>query len=148
MVHPTANQRCDNEVVMDVLVAGEAAKMLPHLPTWSTALLAAAGLWWFGCLVGAICGRTLRVQRRLYWTGYGGVAALCAVAISPRGWELSVWTVALVALASTGHAFARTGYLKIGGRLFTLSAAARRRDEQESSERDRSEAAQQATTRR
>lgn len=131
---------------MDVLAAGGASHTLPPLPAWSTVVFAAAGLWWFGCLVGAICGRTLRIQRRLYWTGYGGVAALCAVAISPRGWELSVWTVALVALASTGHAFARTGYLKIGGRLLTLSAADRRRDEQESKERDHSENAPQATT--
>lgn len=131
---------------MGVLATGGAAHTLPPLPAWSTVVFAAAGLWWFGCLVGAIYGRTLRIQRRLYWTGYGGGGALCAVAILPRGWELSVWTVALVALASTGHAFARTGYLKIGGRLLTLSAADRRRDDQESKERDGSENAPQATT--
>ena len=147
-MHPTVDDGWDNGLVMDVLSAGEAARTLPPLPAWSTVVFAAAGLWWFGCLVGAICGRTLRVQRRLYWTGYGGVAALCAVAMFPRGWELSVWAVALVAVASVGDAFVRTGYLKIGGRLFTLSASARRRDEQESSERDRSEDAPLASTRR
>lgn len=131
---------------MDVLAASEASNTLPPMPTWSTALLVAAGLWWFGCLVGALCFRTLRIQRRFYWTGYGGVAALCGVAMFPRGWELSVWAVALVALASVGDAFVRTGYLKVGGRLFTMSAAARLRDEQESKERDRSEDAPQATT--
>ena len=146
LVHPTAIQRWDNEVVMDVLTAGEASNMLPPMPTWSTALLVAAGLWWFGCLVGALCFRTLRIQRRFYWTGYGGVAALCAVAMFPRGWELSVWAVALVALASVGEAFVRTGYLKVGGRLFTMSADARRRDEQESEERERGATATQATT--
>jgi len=146
-VHPTVDDGWDNGVVMDVLAAGEAARTLPPLPAWSTVVFAAAGLWWFGCLVGAIRGRTLRIQRRFYWTGYGGVAALCGVAMSPRGWELSVWTVAVVIIGCALWAL-RTGYLKIGGRLLTVSAVARRRDERESRERDNGEAAQQATTRR
>jgi len=66
------------------------------------------------------------------------------VAMFPRGWELSVWTVAVVIIGCALWAL-RAGYLKIGGRLFTVSADARRRDEQESEERERGETAPQAT---
>lgn len=134
-MHSTAVQHWDNDVVIDVLAAGEAAQTLPPLPAWSVTLFVAAGLWWFGFLVGAVCARALRTQRRLYWMGYGGVAVLCGAAMLPRGWGFSVWALGLVGMASVGWAFARTGYLKIGGRLFTLSAADRRRDEKESGER-------------
>lgn len=117
--------------MVEVLVAGE-AHVLPPLPAWSLSLFAVAGVWWVGCFVGAVVARRLQTQRRLYWTGYGGAAALCGAALYPRGWEFSVWAVAVIGLSSTIWAFTRTGYLKVGGRLFTLSAADRRRDEQES----------------
>lgn len=147
LVRSTPPRRCDNEMVTNILAVGEAAHALPPLPAWSMVVFAAAGLWWLGFFVGAVCARTLRTQRRLYWLGYGGAAVLCGVAMLPRGWEFSVWAVGLVAMASAGWAYARTGYLKVGGRLFTVSAADRQRDERECRERDRSEAAAQAITR-
>lgn len=134
-------------MVIDVLTVGGAAHTLRPLPAWTVALVVAAGLWWLGIFVGDVCARALRTPRRLSWIGHGGVAVLCGAAMLPRGRELRVWAVALVALGSGGRACAHTGYLKMGGRPCTVSAADRRRDEQEGGERRSDDAAPQPITR-
>ena len=111
--------------------ATAAAQTLPNYPAWSLALFVATGLWWLGFFIAVMGTREARAERRLYWTGYGGVALLCGGAMLARGWQISAWTVGLVVGYTVAYAILRTDYLRIGGRPFTLSAAAHRRDERE-----------------
>ncbi|WP_149478238.1 hypothetical protein [Mycolicibacterium sp. P1-18] len=113
--------------MLNVLAAGAA----PPPPTWSTVVLALAGVWWVAFFVASFRATTLRVERRLYWLGHGGAAVLAALAVSHRGWPAVVGVTGLVTFVALLYAVLNTPYLKIGDRLITASESDRRRDERD-----------------
>lgn len=101
------------------------------MPDWSVAALVVAAMWWVGFLVALMRTQELSAERRFYWLGHAGAAALVAVGFAYLGWKSAVGAAALVAMQSTLYAALKTPYLKIGGRLISASDSDRRRDEKD-----------------
>lgn len=101
------------------------------MPDWSVAALVVAAMWWVGFLVALMRTKELSAERRFYWLGHAGAAALVAVGFAYLGWKSAVGAAALVAMQSTLYAALKTPYLKIGGRLISASDSDRRRDEKD-----------------
>ncbi|KAA0093552.1 hypothetical protein CIW49_26145 [Mycolicibacterium sp. P1-18] len=115
---------------MNVLAAG-AVRSVPMIPAWSATLFVLAALWWLGFFIAAIRTKELRVERRLYWLGYGGVAVLAGLGLCFRGWQTGAGGAGFVVAYTVLYAALKTPYLKIGNRLITASDSDRRRDERD-----------------
>lgn len=113
--------------MVNVLAVGEG----PAIPGWSATLFALAAAWWLGFFIAAVRTKELRVERRRYWLGYGGVAVLTGLGLCFQGWQAGVTATGFVMLYTTLYAALKTPYLKVGDRLITASASDRRRDEQD-----------------
>jgi len=123
--------RGENQGVLNVLATTNAARTAPEIPSWSAALFVLAGLWWLGFFIAAIRTKELRVERRRYWLGYGGVAVLAGLGLCFQGWQTGLYTAGFVMVYTVMYAALKTPYLKIGDRLITASESDRRRDERD-----------------
>jgi len=92
-----------------------------HPPVWSKALLYSGFAVWVIGGIALVRAKDLGAQRRAYWIGFLGGGALAAIALAFRGWAATAGAAALVAFTAVGYAYFFTSYLKLGGRVLTLS---------------------------
>lgn len=90
-------------------------------PGWSRIVLLAAFAVWAATIVALFRLDDVRVERRVYWVGILGGAALGAIAVQHRGIGTSVAVFAVVAAIAVWRAYYSTGYLVIGGRVRSLT---------------------------
>ncbi|OWL95580.1 hypothetical protein B7435_30315 [Mycolicibacterium peregrinum] len=101
-----------------VLAATSVAESLP--PASIVLLAAAAAVWVVGFAVN-LATSSAEVERRAFWAGYLGVGALAALAFLFSGWFTSVLVFVMVAVTTLSHAYFRTSYLVLGGRIITAT---------------------------
>lgn len=92
-----------------------------NLPPASLLLLAAAVVVWMIGFVVVIWTKSATVERRAYWTGYLGVGVLAALAFLFSGWFISMLIFTMVAVTALSHAYFRTNYLVIGGKVISAT---------------------------
>lgn len=92
-----------------------------NLPPTSAVLLVAAVVVWLIGFVVVIWTKSAAVERRAYWTGYLGVGVLAALAFLFSGWFMSMLIFTMVAVTALSHAYFRTNYLVIGGKVISAT---------------------------
>lgn len=92
------------------------------LPPASIVLLAAAAAVWVAGFAVNLAASSAKVERRAFWSGYLGVGALAALAFLFSGWFMSVLVFVMVAVTTLSHAYFRTPYLVLGGRIITATS--------------------------
>ncbi|WP_396908178.1 hypothetical protein [Mycolicibacterium sp.] len=92
------------------------------MPSTSVVLLAAAVVVWLIGFIVVIWTKSATVERRAYWTGYLGVAVLAALAFLFNGWFMSMLISTMVAVTALSHAYFRTNYLVIGGKVISATS--------------------------
>lgn len=94
-----------------------------NLPAWANALFIAGFCAGLGGSVASALIDDRRLARRIYWLGWL-VNTLCfSVGALQQGWQPSLGFGLLCVFVAVFYAYMRTPYLKIGGRIYALSAA-------------------------
>lgn len=90
-------------------------------------MLVVAGVAAVIMIIGLFLAKDVARERRIYWSGFGVVAALVAIAVVQRGIGVAAATFVAVLVVAVVYVFLRTEYLKIGGTVCSIWSVLRRR---------------------